>query len=139
MVQVWLEVFWKARSAATWPAPWLSGTTRQVPEGISAVVHADPAACVGGAEEAEEAAVLGDESAAEEEVDVDPDAVLGFTVVAGEDVSAAELELPDTAPPVAAPALLPEVLEHPAVSAAAPSAPAANKTEIRFMEPILSG
>jgi hypothetical protein len=133
-------------SAATWPAPSLSGTTRQVPEGISAVVHAPPV-CVGAVDGAEDA-VLGaaldavvpppaEDGAADPDVEAEP--APGLPSGADEDVLLpTEFVLPTVDPPVAEP--LAEVLpEHPAVSAAAPNAPAATKTEIRFMEPNLSG
>lgn len=150
-VQLWPEVFCSAMSAATWPAPSLAGTTRQVPEGISAVVHVPPPAC-DGVEDADECAVVGAACvdvlppAAEAgavpvaDADVVPDP--GLTPELTAVVLPAELVLPGDVPPE--PALLAVLPEHPAVSAAAPSAPAANaaprrKTEIRFIEPNLPG
>jgi hypothetical protein len=138
IVQVWPEVFWNARSAATWPAPWLSGITFQVPEGISAVVHAPPAACAG----ADVDACDGGVEAPPEVVppaDVDDEAVTapGFAADPDEDVLATGVELPGVDAPL--PALFEALLEQPAVRAAVPSAPTANKTEIRFMEPNLPG
>jgi hypothetical protein len=104
--------------------------------GISAVVQAEPAAWL--------VAVVGGEDAVFGAVvvvpvlDVDSFTAPGFWPVPDEDVAVpAELVLAGVV--VAAPVLLAAVLEHPAVSAAAPSAPAATKTEIRFMEPNLSG
>lgn len=137
IVQVCPEVFWNARSAATWPAPWLSGTTFQVPEGISAVVHAPPAACVGAAVEAGGAVVgaaldvVPPPAAVDDEVAAAP----GFAADPDEDVLATGVS--DVDPPPTA--LFEALLEHPAVRAAVPSAPTVNKTEIRFMEPNLPG
>ena len=105
------------------------------------VVHGEPAACVGAEDDAEDVVpAFGDElvPAAGDEAEVDPEPASGFWPEADEDVLATELELLDVGTP-AAPAVLEALLEHPAVSAAAPSAPAANRTEIRFMEPYLSG
>ena len=140
MVQAWLEVFLNARSAAMWPAPWLFGTTRQVPEGISAVVHAPFVACVeagadvegGGDADAEDAGVV------DADVDVGPEAPSGFAPEPDSDVDvlATDVEVPDVDAP---PALFDVLPEHPAVSAAVPSAPRVNKREIRFMEPNLPG
>jgi hypothetical protein len=64
---------------------------------------------------------------------VDDEAVAGFTADPDEDVLATGVELPDVD------ALLPALPEQPAVRATVPSAPAANRTEIRFMEPNLPG
>jgi hypothetical protein len=114
-----------------------------VPDGISAVVHAEPPACVGAELGAEDAVVP-----AGEPVDgaaVEPDAVTEPAPAAPSepdedaegdaDVVAVEVELP-TLDPAPFFAVLPE---HPAVSATAPSAPAAARTVIRFMGPNLPG
>jgi hypothetical protein len=106
------------------------------------VEQAEPAAWVGAEDGGGEAVVpvFGDElvPAAGAVAEVDPEPAFGFSPEAGEDVLATELGLPDVDAPVA-PAFLAVLPEHPAVSAAAPSAPAANRTEIRFIEPNLSG
>ena len=140
MVQAWFEVFLNARSAAMWPAPWLSGTTRQVPEGISAVVHAPFAACVEAGADAEGGADVDADDAGlvDADVDVGPVAPSGFVPEPDSDVDvlAADVEVPDVDPP---PALFDVLPEHPAVSAAVPSAPRVNKREIRFMGPNLPG
>ena len=131
-------MFWNARSAATWPAPWLSGTTFQVPEGISAVVHAPPGRR-GADVEAGGAVVEAVPEVVPPPADVDGEAVAapGFAADPDEDVLATEVELPDVdALPLA---LFEALLEQPAVRATVPSAPTANKTEIRFMEPNLPG
>lgn len=133
-VQVWPETFLNAMSAATWPAPSLAGTTRQVPEGISAVVQAEPPECVGAELGDEDAEVPAGELAGVEaegvtepvpatpsESDVDTEDAA--------DVLASEVVLPGLKP-----ALLFAVLpEHPAASTTAPIAPAAARTVIRFM------
>jgi hypothetical protein len=109
-----------------------------VPEGISAVVHAPLAACVDADVEAGGAAVEAlDVVPPPAEVDVEAEAAPGFATDPDEDVLATDDGLPDVdAPP---PALFEVLLEQPAVRATVPSAPTANKTEIRFMEPNLPG
>ncbi|WP_194912120.1 hypothetical protein [Catenulispora rubra] len=111
-----------------------------MPDGISAVVQAEPV-CV-----AEELEVDGAVVAELDAVELPPavlDAEPGAEPPAGlepdpdEDVVPAELVVPTVDPPLTA--LFEEVLVHPVVRATAPSAPAATKTEIRFMEPNLSG
>jgi hypothetical protein len=122
-----------------------------VPEGISVAVHADVPLCVGAVDGAE-AAVVGAAFCvvappAEDGADVEPDADVetepapGLAPGLDADVLPTELVLPNVDPPLPPlPAFLADVLlEHPAVSAAAPSAPAATNAEIRFMEPNLSG
>lgn len=142
MVHMWPEVFCRAMSAATCPAPSLSGTTRHVPEGISAVVHAEPPAC-DGAEDAGAVVELGglelappteDCAGAELDVPVPAPAAPSEPEEAaelGEEVALpTELALPGEDPAL----LFEELPEQPAVRATAPNAPAATRTEIRFME-----
>ncbi|WP_370354195.1 hypothetical protein [Catenulispora sp. EB89] len=116
-----------------------------MPDGISAVVQAELAAWVAGELEAA-VEVDGAEAAELDAVELPPavvDAEAGPEPPAGlepdpvEDVVPAEFVVPTVGPPLTA--LLAEVLVHPAVRATAPSAPAATRTEIRFMEPNLSG
>jgi hypothetical protein len=109
-----------------------------VPEGISAVVQAVPPVWDGAD------AVVGDEVAgavvlppgAGADVVPEPDpALFAEPPEADADVLPAELVVPGVDP---AP-LFDALPEHPAVNAATPSAPTAAKTEIRFIEPNLSG
>jgi hypothetical protein len=108
-----------------------------VPEGISAVVHAPPGACAEAEVEAGAAAVEAVPDVPAAEADDEAVAAPGFAADPDEVVLMAEDELPDVDP--ALPALFEALLEQPAVRAAVPSAPTANKTEIRFMEPNLPG
>jgi hypothetical protein len=133
-VQLWPEVFCRVRSAARWPAPSLSGTTFQVPAGISVVVQREPVEWAAEDADVEGAPLV----AGAEDVEVDDDAAEPVSEPGpDEEVAAAGLVPPAVGPP--APALVCVLLEQPAASAPTPSAPAATRTEIRFMRPNLPG
>ena len=115
-----------------------------MPEGISAVVHAEPPACDGAEEDAGAVVEFGalvlpppaeDWPAVvlEAVLGVEPEPAPAAPSEPGEEAALpTELVLPNED---GVPEPLFEVLpEQPAVSAVAPSAPAATKTEIRFME-----
>ncbi|WP_370376542.1 hypothetical protein [Catenulispora sp. GAS73] len=108
-----------------------------MPDGIWAVVQAEPAACVAGELDVDVGGAVPAELDAVELSPAEVDAEAGLEPDPDEDVFPAELVVPTAGPPPAE--FLAAVLEHPAVRAAAPSAPTATKTEIRFMEPNLSG
>ncbi|GAA1972584.1 hypothetical protein GCM10009838_35280 [Catenulispora subtropica] len=130
-------MFWRAMSAATWPAPLPPSTSFQVPEGISVAVHLVPAAWVGAApgEEAGALEVVLPGLAGVEDVG-EP----GVPVAPAVPVVSEALVLPtDVVEPCDPGAFLLAALEHPAAKATAARAPATVNAEIRFMRPTFPG